>query len=216
MSNRQIIAELMGKLQYLPNHPTTDKEKMWALNCFEDDLSDLPIETIEAAITQYRATATFFPTSGNIRELAMDLQMLIMGVPSPAEAWGMVLTAERHVSSQWCQTGADLREAGLNGGDTKPYHNHMDKCDICTIGGLKEVYNHPIVNETVKILGGRAVIITDNPTADRARFIDAYREIVSRERKKSAMLPEVKGYIAQNQAALTINPMKQLTKGMSK
>jgi len=89
----------------------------------------------------------------------------------------------------------------------------MDTCEICTLGGLKEVYSHPVVAETVKVLGGRDVIITDNPTADRARFIDAYREIVARERTKNAMLPVVREYVQDKQKSLVAGSIKALAEG---
>lgn len=206
---RQQITELLDALQYLPNHPNTVSEKKWTVNAFEDDLTDLSFETVQAAVRQYRSTAIFFPTSGSIREIAMDLQMLAMGIPTPTEAWGMVLTAERHIEAVSCEEMNKHQQAAENAQlhhDGGMYFEAMGfmrkhKCDICTTGGLKEVYAHPVVAETVKLLGGRDIILTDNPTADRARFIEAYREIVSRERKKVAMLPEVKAYITEKRAA---------------
>lgn len=220
MASRLDISKLILSMKYYPNSPINDSSVQTVIDSFEDTLSDLPVETVEAAVKQYKSSETFFPTPGRLRELAMDLQMLAMGVPTPAEAWGMMLTAVRHVPSVWCEIGADLRQLamGLSGGKDQEYYRHMDICDICKPGGLREVYTHPVVAETVKILGGRDVIITDNPTADRARFIDAYREIVARERRKAAMLPDVKAYIEEKRttALEAGSQIKQLTKGMTK
>src|SRR5689334_9837892 len=102
MSNRLQITKVVLSLQFMPNSPIKDGNVENVIDMFEAGLSDLPIETLEAATRQYIATETFFPMPGRIREIAMDLQMLAIGVPSPAEAWGMVLTAERHVESMWC------------------------------------------------------------------------------------------------------------------
>lgn len=213
MASNQEITRAILSMRYLPNSPITAANVPEVVGMFEVVLSDLPAECVDAATRQYLGTETFFPTPGRVREIAMDLQMLAMGVPTPAEAWGMVLTAEKHVPSVWCDEGLRLRELG----GIWDYKNHMDACEICTPGGLKEVYSHPVVAETVKMLGGRDVIITDSPTSDRARFIDAYREIVARERKKVAMLPEVKNYIDEKTLALnTGSQTKLLAERMAK
>lgn len=220
MTTRIEISKLILSMRYYPNSPITDISVQAVIDSFEDTLSDLPFETVEAAVRQYKSSETFFPTPGKLREIAMDLQMLAMGVPTPTEAWGMVLTAEKHVPSVWCEQGAELRELsmGLGAGKAQEYYGHMDKCEICKPGGLREVYDSPVVGATVAALGGRDVIITDNPTADRARFIDAYREIVARERRKAAMLPDVKAYVTEtkNNMLNAGGQIKQLAKGMSK
>jgi hypothetical protein len=219
MANKEQITRAILSMRYLPNSPITPANIPEIVSMFEVVLSDLPAETVDATTRQYLGTETFFPTPGRLREIAMDLQMLAMGVPTPAEAWGMVLTAETHVPSVWCEAGAELRKPVLPkdySAALYAYSKHMDSCDICKLGGLQEVYSHPVVAETVKILGGRDVIITDNPTSDRARFIDAYREIVARERTKTAMLPEVKNYVAEKSQNLIADGVKQLAKGLSK
>ena len=213
------ISRLILPMKYYPNSPITDINVEVVIGSFFETLNDLSFETVEAAVRQYQSTETFFPTPGKLREIAMDLQMLAMGVPTASEAWGMVLTAEKHVPSVWCEVGAELRSLCLESYSThsSKYNIHMRDCEICKNGqgGLREVYAHPAVEETVKILGGRDIIITDNPTADRARFIDAYREIVARERRKAAMTPEVKAYVTETRQNLLENKMKQLTQGMN-
>jgi hypothetical protein len=220
VTSRVEISRLILGMQHYPNSPITDMNAGTVIDAFEDTLCDLDFETVQAAVRQYQSTETFFPTPGKLREIAMDLQMLAMGVPTASEAWGMVLTAEKHVPSVWCEVGAELRRLCLEsyGPHSSKYDIHMRDCEICKNGqgGLREVYAHSVVEETVKILGGRDVIITDNPTADRARFIDAYREIVARERRKAAMTPEVKAYVTETRQNLLENKMKQLTQGMTK
>ena len=189
---------------------------------FTDVLADLPIETVEAAVEQYLSVETFFPAPGKLRETAMDLQMLALGIPTPAEAWGMVISANLIQEARFCETGARLRDNAMNpnggyGKVLRDYSLHVDECSICDAGGYRETYAHPAVTETVKLLGGREAILTDNPAADRARFSDAYREVIARERMKTAMLPEVKEYVREKRAQLDAGAqIKQLTKGMTK
>jgi hypothetical protein len=73
-----------------------------------------------------------------------------------------------------------------------------------------------VVEQTVKRLGGLDALMTDNPAADRARFIDAYREIVSLERKDAGRIPEVSKFIDARRAELAAGQMRQLTERMSK
>lgn len=217
MTTKIEISKLILPMKFYPNSPITDLNVAAVMDTFFETLSDLSFETVEAAVRQYQSVETFFPTPGKLREIAMDLQMLAMGVPTASEAWGMVLTAERHVPSVWCEVGAELRNKAYDGYSAQ-YSRHMNECMFCKPGGFREVYDHRVVEETVKVLGGRDIIITDNPTADRARFIDAYREIVARERRKAAMLPEVKAYITETRNNLldAPNQMKQLTQGLTK
>lgn len=220
MANRTQITRAILTMQYLPNSPITERNVESVVDTFEMVLSDLPAETVEAATRQYLSTETFFPTPGRLREIAMDLQMLAIGLPTPAEAWGMVLGATKYIEKVLCERGYELYKTACNSkenyiADLRSYSMHFDACDICTEGGFVEDYGHSAVAETVRLLGGREVILTDNPTADRARFIDAYREVVSRERTKSAMLPAVKNYV-QSKALPMGQAIKQLTKGFEK
>lgn len=201
MPSRLDITRIILKMQYLPNSPITDANVNSVMDTFEDVLADLPVEIIDAAARQYMSTAIFFPTPGKLRETAMDLQILAFGLPTPAEAWGLVITAEKYFEKQLCQGGAELYEKACSGANYKEnllaYDKHMQECSVCDNGGFREDYGNPVVAETVRLLGGRDVILTENPTADRARFIEAYREVVSRERTKAAMPPEVKEYIEE-------------------
>ncbi len=50
--------------------------------------------------------------------------------------------------------------------------------------------------------GGRDVILTDNPVSDRKQFIDAYREVIARERMKMGMTPTVARFVEDNRPLL--------------
>jgi len=188
---------------------------------FEDALSDIPTEMLSVGVQQYMSSEIFFPSPGALRNTCMDLVMLAMGIPTAGEAWGMVLDANCWRDAEYCQEGMRLRNAALKGGDDyiplmKEAIAHERKCDICKPRHYEEQYAHPVVTETVRLLGGREALFTDNLAADRAKFVDAYRERVTLERKKIAMLPEVKEFVQQRQNLLVDGKIKQLTKGMAK
>lgn len=208
-------------MQYLPNSPITDTSVGTVIDSFDLVLSDLPIEDIAAATKQYLSVGTFFPTPGKLRETAMDLQLLAIGVPTSTEAWGMVCYGLKADESIFCEAGAELRNEyiAFQSADTMAlYTEHVKACEVCHIGvGYVEKYDHSAVAETVRLLGGRDVILTNNAVSDRARFIEAYREVVARERMRTAMLPEVRLFVEakkHNQLQAGISGLaKQLSGG---
>lgn len=62
-----------------------------------------------------------------------------------------------------------------------------------TVGHMgKPKFSHPIVERAVAALGWRDLCLSDNPTADRARFLECYQQLLNRAQVDAAMLPEVK------------------------
>jgi len=223
MATRDNIKRALLKMRYLPNSPLTDHNIENLVNVYEEILADLTPETLEAASRQYLSTDTFFPSPGKLRETALELQMLAIGIPTPGEAWGMVITNRILNEPVFCEEGARLRDDGmkLSGGEYQmalaDYGRHVDECPVCDLGGFNTKYKHPAVTETVRLLGGRDAILTDNEVADRARFLEAYREVIARERMKVGMLPEVKEFVQAKRAELMdgTNEIKQLTERLS-
>jgi hypothetical protein len=221
MATRNEIIEVLNLVKSLPNCPMKDAESIKnTVDLFVAVLEDLPVEMVRTATVQYCSEGNpFFPMPGVIRDKAMELQLLALGIPTPAEAWGMVLKAIQYTPREYCETGMSLRENyDSKNGQLVAYMRHLDECGICGRGGFTENYGHAAVEETVKLIGGRDAIFTDNLTADRARFSDAYREIIAKERMKLAMLPSVAAYIE------TVKPVqigagtqvKQLAERLSK
>jgi hypothetical protein len=57
-------------------------------------------------------------------------------------------------------------------------------------------WSHALVGKAVAAIGGYAELChSDNPIADRARFIEAYNAYLARDRNDKAMLPEVRRMI---------------------
>jgi hypothetical protein len=226
MATKAEVLDVVLLMKRLPNSPVTDKQSLdETVALFLAVLGDLPVDMVKAATIQYCSEGNpFFPTPGVLRDKAMELQLLALGIPSPAEAWGMVLTAYKYFEMRLCDEGHRTREAAANAkGEEynralRDYSMHMDRCESCDLGGYREAYDHPAVAETVKLLGGRDVILTDNPVADRARFIEAYREVIARERMKMAMTPKVAEFVENNRPLLpgTGVQIKQLSEGMKR
>jgi len=78
------------------------------------------------------------------------------------------------------------------------------------------VWSSPLVEKAVKSLGWRNLRMSENQTADRARFIEAFEQLSVRAEKEQMLIPEVRAYIEQRGAHLLDAPIKQLAEGMKK
>lgn len=206
MASKSEVATILAVMSCLPNSPFSGVKERDALivEAHYLVLKDFDIRHLQAAAAQYLSEATFFPTPGNLRQSALDLVMSARGIPTAAEAWASVQDAWRYVYPFLCREGERLTNAALEASRTGEGYwtslahegAHKQACLVCKPGGFREVYSHPVVAEAVRSLGGRDNLFTDNPASDRARFIDAYREIVMRERKDASHIPEVTAFIA--------------------
>jgi hypothetical protein len=81
----------------------------------------------------------------------------------------------------------------------------------------KPEWSSPLVEEAVKRMGWRNLRMSEDQTADRARFLQCYEQIVDRATKRERILPQVAGYIESKQAnALPAGEMKRLAEGLRK
>lgn len=175
-------------------------------------LSDLSVGLLKAAVDYcIEENSAFFPSIDAIRKAAKTLIGLSLGIPSPAEAWAIVQTAKNFVGAVYCEESLRMR-TGLQkyvGGEyllhIREWAIHCDTCEKCKDAHDEYTYGHPVVANTVRQLGGWDVIHTDNPTADRARWIEAYREIVERELRMATLSPAVKGFIGDSREKLLVD-----------
>jgi hypothetical protein len=78
-------------------------------------------------------------------------------------------------------------------------------------------WSSPLVEEAVKRMGWRNLRMSEDQTADRARFLQCYEQIVERATKQEMLLPQVAGYIESKQLnALPAGQIKQLSERLSK
>lgn len=59
----------------------------------------------------------------------------------------------------------------------------------------KPIFSHPLILRTVRVFGWRELCLSENPVADRARFVEAFEQLSKKETADMAMLPAVKAYI---------------------
>jgi hypothetical protein len=61
-------------------------------------------------------------------------------------------------------------------------------------------WSSPLVEEAVKRIGWRNLRMSEDQTADRARFLQCYEQLVERATKEEMLMPEVQGYIENRRA----------------
>lgn len=124
--------------------------------------------------------------------------------PSVGELRGAVAELRgisRNVPSSfeaWQEVG---RQISINGGDFG-----------------KPVWSHPLVQKTVEAIGWRNLRMSEDQTADRARFIQCYEQFQERAGKEDILLPEVRGFIEAKGGRLEApaDQIKRLTERMAK
>lgn len=153
-----------------PSFKLTDR----AIDEYMAVLEDLDPYDIEAAVQHIISSPSpYYPKPGEIREVIFDLRTRADGAPTPYEAWGQVIEA--------LYAGAGHPIVGYE-------HENGDKA--------KDFGVHENVLQAVQYLGGwRAFYDSENTTADRARFVDAYREVARRATEDQRMLPQVRQHI---------------------
>ena len=219
MSTKNTVSELLLSIAHLPNSPFNGANVSQIVEMYYHDLQDIDDELLSAAVVHYRTGATpFFPSSGQIREKATELQLLAMGIPTAAEAWAQVQNAWQYREAVFCEAGAHIRNSYLENqtvGELREYDRHLLNCPVCDVGGFAERYDHPAVANVVKLLGGRDMLLTDNEPADRAKFFEAYNAIVKRETLK-ASLPTVARQFVETKQLEARQATKLLAERLSK
>lgn len=175
-------------------------------------LADLPADLLRAAVDLVIQTnSAFFPSIESIRTKARELQTLAFGIPSPVEAWGMVLDAKTFHPAVKCETAFNMskeidkgqKSGALIGGNyiraLRDLRDHEESCGVCAKISHEAEYAHKAVAETVRLMGGRDNVFTDNPSADRARFIEAFKDVVDREMRILMMTPAVRNYLQEHE-----------------
>lgn len=213
MATKLEISKSLNTMRHLPKSPITDMNVAEIVEQYHYDLCDVQSDILDAAVVHYRTSANpYFPTSGQLREKAMDLILLAMGVPTAGEAWVQVNNSLVHRETVVCEIGDRLRKDAESGigywSAVFALRDHENKCPLCQPGGIVEQYSHPVVARIVDRLGGRDRILTGEAVADRSQFIRAYNEIVVSETKKMSLPTQVKetiGAIASGQVALLVS-----------
>ena len=107
---------------------------------------------------------------------------------------------------------SDLRRAASN--VPSAYDGWQEVCHQMRDTGSYGVpaFSSPLIERVVKNLGWRNLCLSENQVADRARFVQAYEQLMERATTEDMMLPEVKGYIETHGGNLLEAPADQIKK----
>ena len=142
--------------------------------------------------------------------------------------------AELMAASQMCRTEAgrafapstgeirgavmDIRRRSMNQPSSFEAWQEVQR-QIVDVGsyGTPE-FSNPLIRKTVDSLGWKALCMSENQTADRARFIQSFEQFSERAEKEMMLTPELKGYIEEHGGNLLEagNEVKQLSERLSK
>ncbi len=127
-------------------------------------LADMDDGLLRAAGKTILSEAHYFPRLADVREMAFRLQADVVGLPDAYQAWAMV--------KKWMSRPATLFHRGVR---------------------YRRKPLPPVIRQAVDGIGGVEMLaLSENDMADRARFVEAYNNLVARMRHQATMLPEVR------------------------
>lgn len=133
------------------------------LGIYERLLADIPADVLEAAAMQHIASAKFFPTVAELRDLAAAL---VLPPPMAAlEAWG------------------ELRQKAIVEWNRYTDNGHMPW----------PTFSDPLIGHILAVMGGPQTLQDSTfEAADRARFLELYEELAQRRRQEAMLLPQAR------------------------
>lgn len=187
MSSTEAIARVFQMLsRAYPDHASrylAGDEAVQTMRLYQRMLGDVPDGVLEAAVLEHIAQSPFWPKVSDLRERCFRLMANEADLPDAYTAWGMVCRRLRERIPLY-------RDGQFHA--PKPLH--------------------PLIEETVRNLGGwEALAASEEPVADRARFVDAYERLVHRERQRLMEFPAVR----ETRKALERQKREQIEGGKS-
>ncbi|MDY6867010.1 MAG: hypothetical protein SVT56_03775 [Chloroflexota bacterium] len=140
-------------------------------------LQDIEPETFDLAVDRLYQNSEWMPKIPHFRKAVMDNIMQKAGIPSPAQAWGEV---SRHLSSDHQENIGTLQSVNR-------LEDHQ--------------WSHPIVKEAVEQIGWHDLYWiyrsgdASGMMSNRARFMDAYRDLVSKLKEHYSLTPDLRAAI---------------------
>ena len=138
-------------------------EAVETMKLYQRILQDMPDALVESACIDHMAESQWWPKPSELRERCVSLLVNDVAALGASEAWGVVLKRMRAPERTW-------------------------------IGG-QEYVRRPcddVTERAVAAVGGWTYLRhSEDGVADRARFLQAYTDIATRERRKVAEHPAV-------------------------
>lgn len=187
--NREYVKKHIIRMAHYFNYTNLDEPD---LDIYADHLADFDEQTLELALDRCIETLEWMPKVSQIREAAMANFMKRAGVPSPADAWGEV--------------SANLRRDRQVQVGTLQAINRIDDHE----------WTHPLVREAADKIGWYDLWSTknDNTISNRARYMDAYADLVKNMRDHYRLNPDIRAAIEAPELPLIApseDPQQEIT-----
>lgn len=190
------IAMTLGLL--LARYPST---RSWAadeialtVEQYALGLSDVAPEVVMAAFEH--VGGEWWPALHRVREAVAQITAGQVG-STAVDAWQQVTDAIRRYGT-FCRYN-DQVDAGMNARDGMP-------------GAIED----PVAQAVVSAIGWNVLCTSDNPTADRARFLDLYEQKRSGAIEHAKLTPAARQVVQQLRIAAGAGSLKQLMNGEAK
>jgi len=157
-------------------------------------LADLDPAVVTAAFEHIGGE--WFPALPRVREAVAQITAGQVG-QTPADAWQQVLDA--------------IRKVGAFGGYTNQVEAGMSARD-----GMPGVIADPLTQAVVSAIGWNTLCLSDNPTADRARFLEMYAQKRVSAVELAKLTPASRQVVQRLTVAAGAGALKQLMNGEAK
>lgn len=189
MTTRVELNDVMDDLvMAYPEHGRKMSAQDWDRTCevYFGVLRDVPLELLQSAARECVATLKWFPKPSEIREQALDLVMIALGIPTPNDAWAEVSRRMRNTFRTHMVAGTPYVEL------TGMYQVHAQG-HLIPRRPTAEDWSTPLIQRAIDGIGGWAALqMSSNPVSDRAQFLRAYQQYSMRQLKAARLLPETK------------------------
>ena len=162
MASKETIKHIFKMLD--TNWPPKEPHTEETYELYWRCLGDIADDILEAATVHCVTTRTFWPRIAELRQAAFDIMCNKAGQLTAGEAWSVVVSTA-NMPKTWWAAGEHHKRSPLPASIQKA---------LDAIGGWRRLSN------------------SDNYSADRARFLEAYGAFVKRDVETRQMLPEVR------------------------
>jgi hypothetical protein len=160
----------------------------WDRTCaiYFDVLHDIPIELLHNAARQCVATLKWFPKPSEIREQAIELIMIALGIPTANDAWAEVT---RRMNNAFRVHEVDGKVTlGITGMYELTPQGYLTRRQPTA-----QDWSTPLIQKAIDGIGGwTALQMSDNPISDRTQFLRAYERYSMRQLQIARLLPETR------------------------
>ncbi len=190
MSSKAVVAKAIGiALSWYPSTRSWSADEIaLTVEQYAGALADLDPKVVLAAIESIGGE--WFPALPHVREAAARMQVGQFGMGA-VEGWTQVMDA--------------IRKHGAYHGYTTQVEVGMNSRD-----GLPGAIEDPVAQTVVSALGWNTLCMSENPTADRARFLELYEQKRESVVDRAKLTPSAREVVDRLRVAAGAGSLKQL------